>query len=64
MRVAVVVVVGPESGEGGRWIVRGKNGMVEVPVGTRFSSLLGSAMWIGAEGLLDGDKGVGGGASK
>ena len=52
MRVAVDVAVSVV--EDGRLIVRGKKGIVEVPVGIRFS--LGSlVMRIGADGLLEGE---------
>lgn len=59
----VVGVASAIVGEGGRWMVRGKKGMVDVPVGTR-SSLGSLVIWIEAEAVLEGVDGDGGGPSR
>lgn len=43
--------------------MRGKKGMVDVPVGTR-SSVESLVICVRAEGLLEGEEGDGGGASR
>lgn len=58
----MAVVVGSVVGDGRR-IVRGKNGIVEVPVGTSSSSV-SLVIRTGPEGLLEGEVELGGGASR
>lgn len=50
-------------GEGGRWMVRGKKGTVDVPVGTR-SWLGSSVIWVEAEVVAEGKGETGGAVSR
>lgn len=57
-------VEGDDDGDGGRWMVRGKKGIVEVPVGMRSSFVSFERIWTGVAGLGGGDEGESGGASR